>query len=144
MEKLILRYNSFVKALQTLENSVHKLQTKQYNDYAELRDSLIQRFEYSADTFWKVLKDYLRVILSIEVDIARPKIVFNECHDAKLISREELTICIELIEDRNVTSHGYNEKLAEDISAHIPKYCNLMRTVIKRLQIPSNDSLTIR
>lgn len=55
MEKLILRRSVLEKALKTLEKSLEKLDQKKFTDYEELRDSIIQRFEYSVDTFWKYL-----------------------------------------------------------------------------------------
>jgi len=134
VEKLILRRNVLEKALKTLEKSLDKLVQKRFTDYQELRDSIIQRFEYSVDTFWKYLKDHLRVALGIEVEFARPKAVLKACYDAKIISQEEFDICIDLIEDRNLTSHGYNEDLAEEISKHIPKYFNLMKQILEKLK----------
>lgn len=134
MEKLILRCTTLEKALKTLEKSITKLEQKKFTDYEELRDSLIQRFEYSTDTFWKYLKDYLHVMLKIEVEFARPKAVLKACYDTKIISQEEFDICIDLIEDRNLTSHGYNEALAEEISKQIPKYFNLMKRILEKLK----------
>ncbi len=134
MEKLIIRQKTLNKALKTLEKSLHKLEAKEYTDYQELRDSIIQRFEYSVDTFWKYLKDHLRVILGIEVEFARPKAVLKECFNAKIVTKEEFETCINLIEDRNLTSHGYNEDLAEQISKQIPNYFNLMQLVTTRLE----------
>jgi DNA-binding XRE family transcriptional regulator len=73
MEKLILRRETLAKALKTLEKSLKKLETKKFDDYQELRDSIIQRFEYSTDTFWKYLKDHLRVVMGIEIETASRK-----------------------------------------------------------------------
>jgi len=135
VEKLILRRNALAKALKTLENSLAKLDQKTFTDYQELRDSIIQRFEYSVDIFWKYLKDHLRVVLGVNIEIARPKFVLKECYDAKLLSKEEFEVCINLIEDRNLTSHGYNENLAEKISKNIPKYFQCMKLISERLCI---------
>lgn len=130
----MLRRNVFEKALKTLEKSLNKLNQKKFTDYEELRDSIIQRFEYCADTFWKYLKDHLHVILGIKIELARPKSVLKECYDAKIFFKEEFDMCINLIEDRNLTSHSYNEELAEEISKHIPNYYKLMKTILERLK----------
>lgn len=132
MEKLILRRNTLERALSTLEKSLAKMNQKTFTDYQELRDSIIQRFEYSVDTFWKYLKDYLRVELGIEVEFARPKVVLKASYDAKMISQKEFDVCIDLIEDRNLTSHGYNEELAEEISKQIPLYFSTMKIILER------------
>lgn len=128
-----MRCEVFYKALQTLEKSLTKLETQKIDDYQELRDSIIQRFEYTADTFWKYLKDYLQVKLAIEVPFARPKAVLKECRDSNIITEAELALCINLIEDRNLTSHGYNEEFAEQMSKNIPEYCATMREIVTRL-----------
>jgi hypothetical protein len=52
--------------------------------------------------------------------------------DAKILSKDAFELCVNLIEDRNLTSHGYNENLAEEISRRIPRYCNLMRLVLQK------------
>lgn len=134
MEKLTVRHDALDKALKTLEKSLSKLEHKKFDDYQELRDSIIQRFEYSADTFWKYLKDYLRVVRGVEIDLARPKEIFKECAETKIITQEESELCFKLIEDRNLTSHGYNEATAEKISRSIPKYYALMHTILERLK----------
>lgn len=131
-----MRRTVLEKTLATLEKSLKKLEHKQFTDYQELRDSITQRFKYSADTFWKYLKDYLRVSLSIEVEFARPKAVLKACNETNIISQEEeLDLCIDLIEDRNLTSHGYNESTAENICGHIPRYFALMNKILQRTKI---------
>jgi nucleotidyltransferase substrate binding protein (TIGR01987 family) len=133
MEKLIQRYGTLTKALATLEKPIIKIQTKTYTDYEESRDSMIQRFEYCTDTFWKYLKDFLSTVSGKEVEMARPKLVLKECKDLSLISTEEYEKSFKLIEDRNLTSHGYNEETAEEISRIIPEYYVLMTTITERL-----------
>lgn len=133
MEILTKRRDALEKALKTLEHSLKKLESKEFSDYEELRDSIIQRFEYSTDTFWKFLKDYLTSVLKVQVDVARPKTVFKECFEVKIFSAKEFELSVNLIEDRNLTSHGYNENLAEEICGKIPQYFTLMQTVVNRL-----------
>ncbi len=135
MEKLTERKQALEKALQTLEKSLKRLECKEYNDYEEIRDSIIQRFEYCTDIFWKCLKDYLQAIKSITIEPARPKIIFKECYESMVISKDEHMLCIALIEDRNLTSHSYNEALAEEIIALIPRYFALMKLITHRLSV---------
>ena len=132
MEVIKKRYTSFIKALSTLEKSLEKLKGGNYSDYEELRDSIIQRFEYCCDIYWKFLKDLLKYRFNVTVEIARPKSVFRESRSTKLIDEDEYKVCIDLIEDRNLTSHGYNEDLAEEISQRIPSYYKLMSGVALR------------
>ena len=139
METIKKRYASLLKALTTLETSLQRLNNKQYFDYAEIRDSIIQRFEYTTDTFWKVLKDFLQTIYGINIEIARPKNVFKISLDSKLISLQEYDVCINLIESRNLTSHGYHEDIAEEIIEKIPDYYDVMFAITQRLTIYLNE-----
>ena len=133
MEKLTMRCETLQKALETLAESLQRHESKTFSNYQEWRDSLIQRFEYSADTFWKYLKDYLQVTMNVELEVARPRSILKECAETKIITQDEFEQCILLIESRNMTSHGYNEPLAEEISKKIPHYYELMNTIVMRL-----------
>lgn len=63
MERLKLELIQINKALKTLETSflvLKKLsETKNTDFILAAEDSIIQRFEYCYDTFWKFLKIYL-------------------------------------------------------------------------------------
>lgn len=135
MEKLKLRLESLNNALKTLEKTVTKIEANKYTDYEEIRDSLIQRFEYCADTFWKVLKDYLRVKFNTDNIVAKPKEIYKECANLKIINIQEHEILINLIEDRNQTSHAYNEEFAEEVAKKIPIYFYTMKEISLRLNI---------
>ena len=131
------RSKQLLTALTSLDEAIKhfKLQEtkKTLDEYRRSRDSLIQRFEYCADLFWKFLNDYLRRQMSIDVEIARPKAVFKESHLVGFITKEELAQCNRLTEDRNRTSHTYHEQLAEHIADKICSYYTLMDTISKRL-----------
>lgn len=83
-----------------------------------------------------MLKDFLQTIYGITIEIARPKNVFKISLDSKLISLQEYDICINLIESRNLTSHGYHEDIAEEIIEKIPNYYDVMFAITQRLTIP--------
>ena len=73
------------------------------------RDASIQRFEYSFELSWKLLKRYLSENSTlIELSI---KNVFRE--GAKLGMIDHLDKWFEYLEARNLTSHTYSEKTAE-------------------------------
>ena len=131
--KLINRYDIAGKTLEMLNRSLTKLQQSQFEDYEELRDAIFQRFKYSVDTFWKYLNEYLKSEKSIKIPAPRPKSVFRECSEIGLISKDEYLLCVGLIDDRNETSHGYNEDLAEEIASHIPKHYEVMHDILEKV-----------
>lgn len=133
MERLKLRYDQAEKALAKLHASLQKLENKTYSDYEEFRDSLIQRFEFCSDLLWKVLMLYLKGVLKVQIEYASPRSVFRAAVDAGFISEKEMKKLLDIIEDRNLTSHTYNEDLAEEISEHIPGYYMAMKNILDRV-----------
>lgn len=95
------------------------------------RDAAIQRFEYTVESFWKLLKTYLYE--KEGVDVYTPKSVFREAGNAGMLSEHEVEACISMIDDRNETVHMYNESLAEDVYAKIGEYQNVMKMVGGRI-----------
>lgn len=132
MEKLIHRKNILMKALVSLNEVIQRSKTiKDPIDTKIFRDSEIQRFEYCVDTFWKFLKEFLEVNYGIA--ISSPKGVIRECVLNNRISDKQLDLLFSMIEDRNMTSHTYNEELAEEISGRIKEYYLLMKKIIDTL-----------
>jgi len=136
MEILELRGETVSQALGQLKEAFDILEKNKHSYmYKTARDSLIQRFEFSFDAFWKYLKEYLRDDRKIEVEFASPNKTFRTCYEQKVITNEERKILIDSTRDRNLTSHTYNEKLAEQISKRIVEYYEVMRTIIDRLGV---------
>jgi nucleotidyltransferase substrate binding protein (TIGR01987 family) len=129
MEKLKLRAESATKALKTLKEIVEE-------PYSTIvRDAAIKRFEYSFDIFWKFVKDYLRVQEGIEC--ASPKSCFREAFKVGILSEEETVKVLEMTDDRNLSTHTYDEEAVEEIYQQVRDYWKLMdeicRQVIKKV-----------
>lgn len=140
-ERLREKYEKAVNALTTLKEAVqditsvktsapgaHKEPEKLYRVY---RDSMIQRFEYTFDVTWKLLSEYL-VSQGRTTEIKAPKAIFRESLKAGILSEEETRLAINMVEDRNLTTHGYDEALIEEISARIPSYAVLLEKVVQQ------------
>lgn len=134
MERLKERYEMLSNALATLEEAIRFFHEVDENHkyFVALRNSLIKSFEYSQDTFWKFLKEYLEDIHGAE-PIGSPKAIFRKCLELGIITPAELEIALAIAEDRNMTTHTYNEILAETISEEIPQYYQTMQTITNRL-----------
>lgn len=98
-----------------------------------IRDSTIQRFEYSIDTFWKYLKVYLIDIQSLNIESASAREILKISFQSNFISDHEYKILDSAIISRNLTSHAYNEQLANQICQKIPEYYLVMRTITNKL-----------
>jgi nucleotidyltransferase substrate binding protein (TIGR01987 family) len=98
-----------------------------------LRDAVIQRFEFSFELVWKTLKLYLER-QGHECGGPRPtlKKAFAE---GLIITPEEADAWLQMLEDRNLTSHAYEEELAIRIYQHIVgHYAELLGKMADRIQ----------
>ena len=90
------------------------------------RDASIQRFEYTFEAVWKAAKHYLRE--NEGLDLASPKSIVRSCREVGLINVAQATKALEMTDDRNLTSHTYNETLAVKIHSRLPEYAQVMNS----------------
>jgi nucleotidyltransferase substrate binding protein (TIGR01987 family) len=81
------------------------------------RDSVIQRFEFTVELSWKVLQKRLKS--SGIAEALTPKNVFREAARLGIVADPEAWI--HFIDERNLSSHTYKEKLAEQVYASAQK-----------------------
>jgi len=117
------------RALTSLEELVSKYSENQTD--VILRDALIQRFEYSTEAFWKYLKAYLQTEHNLSAN--SPREVIRTGLKAKLYSEEISQELLQMLDDRNLTSHTHVEELAESIAHRIPDYSKNMSEVMTQL-----------
>lgn len=98
-----------------------------------VRDASIQRFEYSFESLWKLLKAYLDQYEGIVCN--SPKRCFREALKVGLLSVQEAETCLVMTDDRNLTSHTYIEAVAEAIYGKIPSYLNVMNSLLANIQV---------
>ncbi|HXW86422.1 MAG TPA: nucleotidyltransferase substrate binding protein, partial [Candidatus Bathyarchaeia archaeon] len=68
VNRIEYKYDALCKALRTIEKGLAKIKETSDVDTLEMfRDSIIQRFEYTIDSFWKFLKIYLEEKLNVLV-----------------------------------------------------------------------------
>ena len=136
MEQLTKKYQILLQALDTLKEAIALLDDPEYTKiYDTLRDSAIQRFEYCIDNFWKFLKIYIQEKNNILLETATPRIILREAVNSKLISENEYEELVQAITNRNLTSHSYNESVAQALIEAIPAAYNLMRKIMDTFSI---------
>lgn len=77
-------------------------------------DATIQRFEFVIELYWKTLK---RLLAQQGILTNTPKDTLQKAYTAKWIENE--TAWLEMLRDRNETSHIYNQNKAKEIYQHI-------------------------
>ena len=96
------------------------------------RDASIQRYEFSFELLWKVLKLYLKEQESIEC--FSPKSCMREIQPFLEISAEEMEICLNMASDRNVSVHTYSEKMANGLYKKLPTYLKLSEKLLQQIK----------
>jgi nucleotidyltransferase substrate binding protein (TIGR01987 family) len=104
-------------SIKKLTDAFKKLDKGIQNASDELtRDGVIQRFEFTFELAWKALKIYLE---HEGVLIKTPRESFVEAFRIGLIDNEKNYL--DMLEDRNLTSHIYDKKTSTSIYKRIKK-----------------------
>ena len=120
--RLKLKISLALKSFQTFEEILKE-------PYSVIvRDASIQRFEYTFETIWKVLKEFLKEKGGVVVN--SPKMTFREAFANGLIDEVETEKCLEMTDDRNDITHTYDEKVAEKIFTGLKEYSLLMKKIL--------------
>ena len=127
MELLSNKVENLRKAVDRLSEGILELQA---NESSIVRDGVIQRFEFTTELAWKATREYL--MDQGFVDINSPKTVMKEAFSFGLITDDK--IWIQILNDRNLTSHIYKEEIADEICERIIKtYFREFKALSKRL-----------
>lgn len=123
MNKVSELSQSFQQAVERLEDALQQ----EKNEY--MRDSAIQRFEFTFDLAWKTLK---AVLEEEGVICSSPKSCLQAAYRNGLVGYD--TIWLEMLKMRNETTHTYNQSTAEIVYAELPKYMTVFKELANRLQ----------
>ncbi|MCX7692570.1 nucleotidyltransferase substrate binding protein [Tepidimonas taiwanensis] len=96
-----------------------------------IRDASIQRFEYTFEAIWKAAQAVLRDRFGVE--LASPKPIIRASLENGLLDEEEARLALAMVDHRNLTAHTYDEALADEIFAALPRYRSLMQVWLERL-----------
>jgi len=88
------------------------------------RDAAIQRFEYTFEACWKAAQRHLAVVEGLTV--GSPKACVRASREVGLLSEEQAIVGLEMVDDRNLTVHTYNEAVAARIHRNLRRYAELM------------------
>jgi nucleotidyltransferase substrate binding protein (TIGR01987 family) len=149
------RFSNFSKALAKLTQAVEYIeqQAKEERqkplDDSELdyvldeiiKEGLIQRFEYTHELSWNVMKDYAFYQGNSSIqgsrDATREALQYQIITDGK--------IWMDMISSRNKTSHTYNEATADEIyfkiiDSYYPAFLAFHKAMTKKLYEDDNDN----
>ena len=127
MERLTERYRLAISAF----GKFHELAIRDTLSESE-RDALIQRFEFSFELIWKCAKEYLYV--QDGIDAASPKKVIRACREIGLLDEAETEQALKMVDDRNLTTHTYDETFVESLISRFPVYDKVMHSWLEKLK----------
>ncbi len=107
------RFANFCKALGQLKKFIDK--GERLNELEE--QGMIKAFEYTYELAWNTIKDFYES--QGEVGIQGSRDAFQLAFQRNLIQDGETWM--QMLKDRNQTSHTYNEETADEIAGHILK-----------------------
>lgn len=128
------RFDNYRKALRLLGQAVEIVSQRVNEDEAVedlLKEGLIQRFEYTHELAWKVMKDYAEY--QGYTDIRGSRDAFRKAFEMGIITDKRW---MESIADRNLTSHNYDDETAEVIyeavvNVYYPLFVQLENTMLQ-------------
>ena len=103
------RLQNYKKALITIKNAVELAKSRNVSDLE--KQGTIKGFEFTFELAWNVMKDYLEE--QGITGIIGSKNAIRHAFNKGLI--EDGEIWLDMVEDRNIASHVYDEKAAEDL-----------------------------
>lgn len=113
----IQRFDNFSRAMAKLRQAVEIVSNKLGVDEEVdelLQEGLIQRFEYTHELAWKVMKDYAEY--QGYTDIRGSRDAMRKALEMGLIDDKQW---MDTIADRNLTSHNYDDEVAREIFENI-------------------------
>ena len=117
------RQESFRNAVQRLEDVLSLPKD------SIVRDSSIKRFELCFELSWRVVQSFLR---DRGLDCRSPRDCFREAFSYGLLTEEDSWV--QMIHDRNLSVHVYNEELANQLFDRLPRYLPALRQLLGEIQ----------
>ncbi|HED38676.1 MAG TPA: hypothetical protein ENI76_10620, partial [Ignavibacteria bacterium] len=105
------RLHNFSKALDKFTNVVDRVNDFKTEGFEDVYlDLIVKRFEFTYEMGWKCLKRYLEFL---GLEAKSPRMVFRESFFQGIIKDE--SVWLDMIEQRDLTSHIYDEFQIQDI-----------------------------
>ena len=113
------RFDNFKNAFFLLREAVSKIKEKEIELSQLEKEGVIQRFEYTWELTWKVLKDYLEYT-GVILETITPASTIKTAISVNMIKNGD--IWMEALDSRNKMSHTYDFKKFEEIILQIQNH----------------------
>lgn len=125
---MLLDLSSLEQALQSLDRAIARSRKSPRDE--ELRDAVIQRFEYTYELSWKMLKRRLESEhpSPTEVDSLSFRDLLREAAERGLI--DDVDLWMDFRDSRNIISHTYDRKKAEAVRRSALRFAKKARDLL--------------
>lgn len=136
------RFSNYVKAMHKLEEAVLYVNKNSISENEGfvlneiIKEGLIQRFEYTHELAWNVMKDY--AVYQGNSTIGGSRDATREAFKLQLFTDGH--IWMEMINSRNETSHTYNQEIADEIYTKIINFYFPALLEFKSIMLEKNDN----
>ena len=130
------RLDNYRRALATLERALTTAASRELSELEQ--QGLVKAFEFTYELAWNTLRDLLRSRGNSNV-ILGSRDAIREAFSTGLI--DDRPIWMEMVRDRNLTSHVYNRSTADMISSNIAnRYLTSFQSLRSKLETLACDA----
>ncbi len=123
-QKFNYKAKQLEKAYKRFEDAV----SQERNEFVQ--DSVIQRYEFTFELFWKVGKFYLEIQW---IQVNSPRAVMKSLYEIGVI--DDVDLFLDMMEVRNLSSHIYDEEKSNEIYDFITKNYQHLYNAYKNMEI---------
>ena len=128
--------DSFLSLKDALERFTEVVDLSQSKKDDIIVDATIKRFEFTLELFWKTLK---KILAYEKVESTSPRDVVSKAFQINLIDDE--SIWLRMLDDRNLSSHVYNQKMAREIFERTISHLPILQKTYENLKTKYTSSL---
>ncbi len=122
------RFQNFEKAYNRLVTAIERF--KQNSEDELILEGLVQTYEFTYELAINTTRDYLVNSGHPLVDVASPRVTIKQALTDSIMT--DGTVWMSAIEDRNLTSHTYDEEIAKEVVKNIcEKYFFIIEDLYK-------------
>lgn len=125
MDEIEYHFQQYKKALKKLKEGTSMDASQEI-----VRDGVIQRFEFTFELAWKLMK---KICKFYGLEVNSPREAIKQCFQLDFFSDNKLWF--DMIKDRNLTSHTYCTSLAVKIYEDTKKFVPLLEEFQEKVEI---------
>lgn len=114
--RFVYRFENYKRALRLLSEAIETMHEREITQLE--KEGIVQRFEYTWELAWKLLKDYLEHS-GITLGTITPTTVIKAAFASKIIENGD--IWMRALDARNKMSHTYDLRVFEQIISDIDR-----------------------